>query len=53
MKEYEICETCKGNHYETDEDGNYHLCSGCNGEETIKDTGQRPLATGLDPYDKD
>lgn len=43
MKEYEICETCKGNHYETDEDGNYHLCSGCGGVE--KEKGQSTLDT--------
>ena len=36
MREYEICDTCKGNHYETDKDGNYHLCSGCLGYDMVK-----------------
>jgi len=37
MIEYEICDTCKGNHYEKDEDGNYHLCSACDGVEKVKE----------------
>jgi len=44
-KEYVICDTCKGNHFERTENG-YTLCSDCKGVETIKestltDTGHR------------
>lgn len=42
-KEFEICKTCHGNHYETDAMGNYHLCSDCGGVE--KEKGQQTLAT--------
>ena len=34
-KEYVICDTCKGNHFERTESG-YELCSDCKGVETIK-----------------
>lgn len=44
MREYEICETCKGNHYETDKDGNYHLCSGCRGVDIEKPPADTPAA---------
>jgi len=44
-KEYVICDTCKGNHFERTEN-DYTLCSDCKGVETIKeststDTGHR------------
>lgn len=35
-KEYVICTTCKGNHFERTENG-YELCSDCKGVEQVKE----------------